>query len=428
MKAQEFLRTSARSLVALAAIALFASAAIAVTPKESVLYRFKGGADGANPSAGMIADSAGNLYGTTSSGGTSNLGTVFEVSPPGTAWTESVLYSFAGGSDGANPYGKLIFDKSGNLYGTTYAGGGSANCTGTPAGCGTVFQLAPPATQGAPWTETVLYSFTGMRDGANPTAGLIIDSKGDLYGTTSNGGGVVCGTGTCGAIFELTPPATQGAPWTEAIIHRFGKGSDGIHPASSLAFGLRGAIFGTTPSGNNTAQLGIVFKLKPPAVQGGSWTEGVLYRFAGGNDGANPLAGVTVDRAGNLYGTTLGGGSQSHGVVFEVSRTSSGTWTEAVLYAFTGGSDGALPTAGLLSDKSGNLYGTTSSGGQNNNGSVFRLSPGNPWTETTFYDFVGGHDGSQPNGALNVGKGGQLYGTTYLGGGPGKGTVFRIIH
>jgi len=430
MKPQVFpTRTYTRSLTVFAVIVLFASTAFAVTPKESVLYHFKGGSDGATPVASLVEDTAHNLYGTTNNGGTSNFGTVFEVLPPGTAWTESVLYSFAGGNDGANPDANLIFDKAGNLYGTTFAGGGSANCTGTSAGCGTVFQLAPPATQGAPWTETVLYSFKGLSEGANPIAGLIMDSKGNLYGTTYYGGGVSCGASTCGTIFELTPPATQGAPWTETVLHVFGKFSDGGHPAAGLTFGLRGALFGTTQGGNNKAKAGIVFKLKPPATQGGSWTEGVLYRFTGGSDGSSPSAALIIDKTGNLYGTTFAGGGQSFGVVFEISF---GTWAETVLYTFTGGSDGGSSSARLLIDKAGNLYGTTTSGGQNNNGSAFRLTPpvgqGDHWTETTLYDFVGGHDGSAPFAGLTFGKGGQLYGTTLLGGGPKAGTVFRITH
>jgi len=424
MKPHVFPRTSTQALVALAVV-LFEITALAITPKESVLYHFKGGTDGALPTASLVEDPAHNLYGTTPHGGTSNLGTIFEVSPPGTVWTETVLYSFAGGNDGANPFGNLIMDQAGNLYGTTFAGGGSANCT---AGCGTVFQLAPPATQGAPWTETVLYSFTGLNDGANPLVGLIADSKGNLYGTTYNGGGVTCGTSTCGTIFELTPPVTKGGPWTETVIHRFGTSSDGAHPAAGLTFGLRGALFGTTQGGNNKAQFGAVFKLKPPATQGGSWTEGVLYRFTGGSDGASPNGSLIVDKTGNLYGTTYVGG-QSYGVVFEITF---GTWAESVIYSFTGGSDGANPTAGLLKDKAGNLYGTTTSGGENNNGSAFQLTPpvgqGDPWSETTLYDFSGGHDGSMPNASLTFGKGGQLYGTTSLGGGPKEGTVFRITH
>jgi uncharacterized repeat protein (TIGR03803 family) len=419
MKRHTFLLAGLR-VTMIVVVVMLASTALATSPKESVLYRFKGVSDGATPTAGLVADASGNLYGTTYAGGTSSLGTVFEVSPPGTAWTETVLYSFAGGNDGANPYGNLIFDKAGNLYGTTSAGGASANCTG---GCGTVFELSPPATQGASWTETVFYSFSGQSDGATPYAGVIIDKGGNLYGTTFNGGSLGLGT-----IFELTPPAAQGDSWTETVLHTFGKGSDGGHPVAGLTFGLRGAIFGTTSTGSGKAALGTVFKLKPPATQGGSWTEGVLYHFKGGTDGSVPNAALVVDKTGNLYGTTFEGGA-GFGTVFEIAFL---TWTETVIYTFTGGSDGASPAAALLRDKTGNLYGTATSGGTNNNGSAFELSPpaaqGDPWTETTLYDFAGGHDGSWAQAGLIFGKGGQLYGTTSLGGGPKDGTVFRITH
>lgn len=193
---------------------------------------------------------------------------------------------------------------------------------------------------------------------------------------------------------------------------------------------MHGAIFGTAQNSSNWANAGVVFKLKPPATQGGSWTEGVLYRFTGGSDGGFPSAALIIDKAGNLYGTTdAGGGSSGSGVIFEIAFN---TWTETVLYSFTGGSDGANPCARLLIDKAGNLYGTTTFGGANDNGSAFELSPpaaqGGPWTETTLYDFAGGHDGSDPNAGLTFGKGGQLYGTTVSGNTLGAGTVFRITH
>jgi|HubBroStandDraft_2_1064218.scaffolds.fasta_scaffold02724_5 uncharacterized repeat protein (TIGR03803 family) len=408
-----------------AVIMIFASGVSATSPKEAVLYRFKSGTDGANPYAGLVADKAGNLYGTTVMGGTSSLGTVFEISPPGTGWTESVLYSFAGGTDGANPWASLMFDKAGNLYGTTAGGGG----TGCGSGCGTVFELSPPATQGAPWTETVLYRFAGVNDGSWPWSSLILDEKGNLYGTTRYGGGAT----NSGTAFELSPPATQGGPWTETVLHSFGKNNDGGEPMSALVFGLHGALFGTTATGAGTAQSGIVFKLKPPATQGGSWVEDVVYRFSGGLDGQGPQASLIIDKLGNLYGTAMGGGQNSAGVVYEVSPPTTGDWTESVLYSFTAGADGASPTAALLADKSGNLYGTTMMGGIDNGGSVFELSPpatqGDPWTETTLYDFSGVHDGNEPFAGLVYGKGGQFYGTTPSGGGPEQvGAVFRLIH
>ena len=428
MKRQKFLAVATVFPLTLFMVLGIYVSTVSAAPVESVLYRFKGGTDGEISLASLVEDQAHNLYGTTFAGGASGLGTVFEISRPETTWTETVLYSFAGGNDGSFPSSSLIFDKAGNLYGTTYAGGGSANCGGTPGGCGTVFQLTPPATQGAPWTETVLYNFTGLADGANPAGGLLMDRDGNLYGTTYNGGGVVCGTGTCGTAFELTPPAVQGGAWTETVLHAFGKGNDGIHPAVGLTFGVHGGIFGTTQGGTSTA--GVVFKLKPPVSQGGAWTEGVIYRFTGGADGGSPN-GLIIDKTGNLYGTTSAGG-QSYGLVFELSPTSGGAWTQSVLYTFTNGSDGAQSYANLLFDKQGNLYGTTSAGGLNNNGSVFELTPpavlGGPWTETTVYDFKGGHDGQTPYSGLTFGYRGQLYGTTSLGGGPKAGTVFRIFH
>jgi uncharacterized repeat protein (TIGR03803 family) len=413
------------SFTILVVIVMLASSVLASEPVESVLYRFKAGTDAAQPFASLIADKAGNLYGTTVAGGTSNAGAVFKISPPGTAWTESVLYSFAGGTDGASPWAGLIFDKAGNLYGTT-AAGGSSNCTG---GCGTVFELSPPAVQGGAWTETVLYRFAGGTDGSSPWASLIFDAKGNLYGTTGYGGGKTNG----GTAFELAPPATQGGAWTETVLHKFGNGDDGANPLSNLTFGLNGAIYGTTYSGVGTAQSGMVFKLKPPATQGGPWTEGVVYRFKGGADGQGPGSALIIDKKGNLYGTAAGGGQDSAGVVYEVSPPTGGSWTETVLYSFTNGADGGSPTSTLLADKAGNFYGTAWNGGAKNHGAVFELSPpatqGNPWTETTLYSFAGGRDGEEPSAGLVYGKGGQFYGTTSSGGSPAQvGTVFRIIH
>jgi hypothetical protein len=225
-----------------------------------VLYTFAGGSDGANPDAGLIFDASGSLYGTTVFGGplgcaylSFNLGcgVVFKLTPPtisGGAWTETVLHSFTGGSDGANPFAGLIFDASGALYGTTAQGGNTAT-TGDGIGGGTVFKLAPSAIAGGAWTETVLYSFcsrTGCSDGANPFAGLIFDASGALYGTTAQGGG---GTPFGGTVFKLTPPALLGGAWTESVLHSFTSGSDGDLPWAALIFDASGALYGTTRLG-----------------------------------------------------------------------------------------------------------------------------------------------------------------------------------
>jgi uncharacterized repeat protein (TIGR03803 family) len=264
---------------------------------ETVLYRFTGG-DGANPTAGLIADASGNLYGTTELGGGANgcsggCGTVFKLTPSG---TETVLYRFTGGSDGASPFAALIADGAGNLYGTTFFGGAS--------GHGTVFKLTPSG------TETVLYSFTGGSDGANPLAGLIADAAGNIYGMTNNGG-----AGSFGTVFKLIPSGNL------AVLHSFSGGSDGAFPGlGSLIADAAGNLYGMTVEGGGSGcgaiGCGTVFKLTP------SGTETVLYRFTGGSDGAFPhaglIAGLIADAAGHLYGTTNGSGS-GNGTVFEIA-------------------------------------------------------------------------------------------------------------
>jgi uncharacterized repeat protein (TIGR03803 family) len=412
-------RTSALSARAFAAfwavLAAAAGGSAWAAPAETVLYSFTGGSDGANPLAGLIADSKGNLYGTTAFGGTSGsvcgaigCGVVFELSPGG---TETVLYSFTGGSDGDNPWtGGLIADSSGNLYGTTIGGGAQAQ--------GVVFKLSPSG------TETVLYSFTGGSDGADPFAGLNADGSGNLYGTTISGGLLDCGSGSeivgCGVVFKLSPGGT------ETVLHSF-TGSDGSEPESSLIADSSGNLYGTTGAGGSAGGChgavvvgcGVVFKLSP----GG--TETVLYPFTGGSDGAGP-GGLIAGSSGNFYGTTFNGGASGNGVVFTLSPSG----TETVLYSFTGGTDGANPVGNLISDSSGNLYGTTIHGGalgcrDTGCGVVFKLSPSG--TETVLYTFTGGGDGALPQAGLIADSSGNLYGTTYLGGASGNGTVFKLI-
>jgi uncharacterized repeat protein (TIGR03803 family) len=382
-------------------------------PSESVLYSFKGGSDGSSPMGALVADRAGNLYGTTAEGGSSNCstgcGTVFRLTPPsaqGGPWTETVLYRFTAGSDGAAPESNLIFDAAGSLYGTT-AGGGDASSDGT------VFRLTPPSAPGGAWTETVLYRFAGHRDGKVPLAGLVFDQKGNLYGTTTFGGAT-----SAGIVFQLTPPATEGGPWTETVLHTFGHGNDGLDPEAGLIFDNRGALYGTTITGT-------VFKLTPP-----NWTESVLFNFTGGgNNGSWPCA--LISRKGSLYGLSrLGGSLANTGTAFQLSPTGGGTWTETALYSFTGGDDGGEPCGALSADQEGNLYGTASGNGLNIPGTVFQLTPPatprGSWTETTLHKFGGGSDGVAPLAGVIFGKGGALYGTTSGGGSSGKGTVFRV--
>jgi uncharacterized repeat protein (TIGR03803 family) len=343
--------------------------------EESVLYRFKGGSDGAQPVGSLVLDGAGNLYGTTLFGGIDEQGTVFKLKPnsDGT-WTESVLYRFRGGSDGASPYGGLIFDLGGNLYGTTWTGG-VFNCT---HGCGTVFKLEPKSD--GSWTETVLYRFTDGTDAGVPIAGLVFDAAGNLYGATPQSGNPDCLAPVgCGAIFKLTP--NSDGTWTESVLYRFSRrGGGGIKPSSALILDGAGNLYGTAEQGgdNNCPTVGgcgcgVVFELTPNGD--GTWTETVLHRFKAGSDGANPLASLTFDEAGNLYGTAAGGGAYGYGVVFELMPTSTG-WKERVLHAFAG-NPAYAPLVGLTLDKAGTLYSTAalSALGTGCYGLVFEITP-----------------------------------------------------
>jgi len=373
---------------------------------ETVLHVFKGNTsnDGATPAGGLVIDTAGNLYGTTAYGGTGNCvvlgtlmgcGTVFEMSPPkqkGGPWTETVLYSFPTPKQGFLPQGDLVFDSAGNLYGATEFGGGyGTTCDPFYQYCGAVFELSPPKTKGGKWTETVLHGFKGVPagaqfgDGANPNGGLVLDSRGAVYGTTYYGGnnvkgecqGGVGGTG-CGIVFKLTPPSQKGGKWTEKVLHQF-DGKDGSNSSAGVVFDGNGNLFGTTHFGPPHG-FGLVFELKKPAGTVHSWTETVLHAFSDGNDGGYPIAGLIFDASGNLYGTALGGGVPG-GVVFRLRPPKRGnSWPLTVLYNFTGSPDANHPTAGLSFDRRGNLYSTTELGGigqscQGGCGTVFEVLP-----------------------------------------------------
>ena len=312
---------------------------------ETVLYSFTGSpADGANPTAGLVMDSSGNLYGTTYGGGANGAGTVFKLAPDGGAgYAESVLYAFTGGVDGGVPNGSLVMDASGNLYGTTSGGGTS--------GYGTVFEIVPNN-----HAEIVLHAFAGSpTDGAHPLAGVVIDTRGDLYGTTNGGGAVGLGFGT---VFYVR----AGGP--ESVMHSFGGSSgnvvDGISPNGRLVLdSATGNLYGTTSDGGANG-AGAVFE-----IAGGA-TESILWSFGGTTgDGQNPDAGLVMDSSGNLYGTTAYGGGSANctygcGTVFKLTPGG----TESVLWSFGTGIDGQVPLADLVIDPAtGNLYGTTSGGG-----------------------------------------------------------------
>jgi uncharacterized repeat protein (TIGR03803 family) len=443
---------------------------------ETVLHSFPGGTAGGFAN-GLVLDQLGNLYGTTETGGTTcggDCGTVFELSPSsGGTWTYSVLYNFNGGSDGATPT-SLIFDSAGNLYGTTF-NGGNVGCN--PVGCGTVFELIPG--NGGQWTETILYSFSNPQRISVGASGLVLDSQGNLYGTTYEGGtNSFCPNG-CGTVYEVSPSGN--GQWTGTVLYNFTGYSDGRNPNSGLvlsggrAFGTTtygvsvsgtifsipipkgklvtlyafppssdgiapytglvadasGNLYGTTATGGSS-NIGAVYEMMP-TLQGG-WTEALIYSFPTGRGsdpyGEDPSA-VTLDGTGNLFGTTLHGGDYGYGLVFELSPSSGGGWTEATLHSFTGFDDGKWPqpASGLIFDGSGNLYGTTNAGGTKNKGAVFEMTPGanGQWTETVIHNFGSfGNDGAYPEGGLIMDKAGNIYGTTREGGNTTNGTVFKL--
>jgi uncharacterized repeat protein (TIGR03803 family) len=388
-------------------------------------YHFRGAPDGSEPDGALLSDGVGNFYGTTSGGGlkscglsTPFCGIVFKVSvgTNGTL-TETVLYKFQGGNDGASPAGSLIFDHSGSLYGTTVTGGDPAVCNGE--GCGTVFKLSPNAN--STWTETVLYRFLGSTDVAQPALGVVMDSAGNLYGASQGG----CIEECNGTIFKLKP--NSNGTWTESILYTFLGGTDGGSPAAIVLDGS-GNIFGTTSSGGGVCSCGTVFELSPPQ-SGATWQKTVLYSFNDGLGGGSPSSGVIFDSVGNLYGTTYDGGSfacpqSGCGVVYRLTPESSG-WEFGVVYTFNGvnGSRGAQPSGGLTMDSAGNLYGTTSGGGNltcnngNGCGTVFKLSlqSGNTFRFSKIFQF-NGSSGSFPNTGVIVDPSGNLYGSTFDGG------------
>jgi len=392
---------------------------------ETILYAFSGAPDGSVPNGTLVFDSAGNLYGTTEFGGDSFSGIVFELSPSaGGVWTEKVLYDFTGNDDGAYPYAGLLFDSTGNLYGTTLYGGdlGCESENNIP-GCGVAFELT--SNGNGTWTEDVLHAFT-LNDGAFPSGSLVFDPAGSLYGTTTNGPGVACYEG-CGTVFRLTPHAD--GPWTESILYNFEGGSDGVEPVAGLVLDGAGNLYGTTEYGGGSDSCrggcGTVFKLTKSKH---NWTEKVIHRFSvpahGRNDGVQPMSSLFLDKAGNLYGTAVVGGDQSCydfvgcGTVFELRPASDGKWTPRLLYAFTTGRLGANPVAGVISDSAGNLYGTAQDGGAANYGVAFELIPqsGGSWKEVVLHTFLGGSDGAGPGASLVSDVAGNLYGTTTTGG------------
>ncbi len=361
----------------------------------SVIYSFTGGADGGNPVDGFLIGPEGNLFGTASTGGSSGAGVVFKLTETG---VQKVLYNFTGGADGANPNSRLIFDASGNFYGTTFAGGAD--------GAGTVFKLTQAG------VETVLHSFKGGTDGANPIAKLTFDSEGNLYGTTSAGGAYGGGT-----VFEVSKGGT------ETVLHSFGYGTDGSDPVAGVSITKKGEIFGTTSTGGSSG-YGTIFAL---TASKSGWKETILHSFALQSDGGTPYAGLVFDQSGNLYGTTTAGGEGGEnggGTIFKLTP-SAGRLTFSVLDGLAGyGISGTYRN--VILDASGNIYATTHCDGSYSAGTVYELTPsGSTWNYNPLYEFTGGSDGLYSFSNLVFDKQGNLYGTTKYGG-AGYGVAFKI--
>jgi uncharacterized repeat protein (TIGR03803 family) len=454
MKARKSLGITSYGL----ALGLLASAHAQATSFQ-VLYSFSGKVDGGSPESGVVMDKTGSLYGVTTQGGTagkcpgtaSGCGVVYKLTAPKTAtgiWVESVLYKFMGGTDGALPYADLIIDPKGELRGTTFAGGGG-NCqlnynSIAYKGCGTVFQLDPPAAGKTAWTESKIYSFRGSdaaSDGQAPSSRLILDATGALFGTTYKGGDSqtgFCSIDACGTAFKLVPPANAKAKWTESIIYNFSAFSGGAdqaqaHPIGALAIdSVSGSLFGMT-YGDQYGSNGTVYKLDRPAPGSTDWALTTPYQFGGDNDGSNPYAGLIQDKAGIFYGTTSEGGAYGGGTVFELIRPTgkAKAWTKKTLYHFNTNASGGGSISGLVMDSTGALYGTASQGGLAGNGKgvVFKLTPPakgtTRWKYTVLHSFAGGSDGAYPDATLII-KPGALYGTTVSGGSKFSGVVYKI--
>jgi hypothetical protein len=397
------------------AVAMGAAVYAQAVDKQALIYNFGKNSGGYAPAGTLVMDAAGNFYGAANEGGVENqcCGTIFELSPKtGGGYSYSVLYTFSGVGDDSSPLGSMVMDSAGNLYGTA-------------AGIdGEIFELSPNGSGG--WTETVLYASTASA-GVSPSP-VVRDGAGNLYGTFEFGG-----KSNDGYVFELSPNGSGG--WTLSHIIDFG-GSDGAYPAAGLVLDSLGNLYGTTAAGGGsggcTNGCGSLFEATPDG--GGAWTVQMLYQFAGGN-GSSPQAPLVIDASGNLYGVAATGGAKGYGLAFELEKTSHG-WVGRTLHNFTDANgDGAAPNTGLVL-AGGNLYGTTDAGGGgltecvvfgfDGCGSAFELVPtGTAWQQHILHDFTGGKDGAFPTGLIINGSG-DLFGMALTGGGRNGGVAFEL--
>lgn len=394
---------SAKFLLTLSFVVL--AACIGQAQTFTLLYNFNFNTGDAPGS--VVLDRGGNIYGTTEAGGPGVYGNIYKFSHAGTGWIFGDLYNFTAHDDGAYPLsGGLTFGPDGALYGT--ASGEGAN------GYGTVFVVRPSSTVcgtvQCAWNITVLYSFSGGSDGSNPNGKLVFDAAGNIYGTTSYGGDNDKGT-----VFMLS---RSGGTWTHTVLHDF-NGSDGATPWGNAALDGAGNVLGTTSSGGAHG-WGVIFEL---VHSGSGWTYQDLYDFTNGSDGRSPYAGLVMDAAGNFFGSAQYNGANRGGTIFELSP-SAGGYDFNVIYSLTGAGG---PADTLTLDSAGNLYGSTYKDGSFQAGNVFELSrSGSGWTYTDFYDFTGGTDGKWPMGSVAIDSSGNIFGTAWEGGQFQAGVIFEI--
>lgn len=415
------------SLPIVCALTLVCGLTIATQPSQAqtfqVLYNFTGGADGGGPN-GVTIDRNGNLYGTTLEPGNCVVngvcGGVFKLSRRGSGWTLNSLYHFRGGDDGSWPNAGVTIGPDGTVYGTTTSGGGGPCSYGGIPGCGTVYHMQPPANVcqavSCPWDETVLYAFQGVNDVDNPYNDVTFDAAGNLYGAATYGGLFPEG----GGVYSLTH--TEGG-WTYNLLYEFPGAPNGGESFAPVRFDQAGNILGTTLEGGNDGN-GVVFKMVP---FGAGWDESVVYSFGPPPDAGGPFAGLISDVAGNLYGTTAGGGEHGNGAVYELSPASGG-YNYSVIYGgfYNPEMGNGGPRSPLVMDAAGNLYGTTSSTGTNHDGEIFELSPtANGWIFSNLHNFDVS-DGINPQGDLAIDTNGNIYGTTIGGGAHGYGVIWEI--
>lgn len=413
---------TAPRIFAIALVALLAAFVVPPThaaggPSETILYSFTGQGDGAYPYGALIFDQAGDLYGTTQKGGTHNAGTVFKLTPSNGGWTETVIYNFGShADDGGYPQSDLVFDPSGNLYGTTVSGGRYDD--------GTVFQLSPSSN--GTWTETVLYSFACCSgDAFGPVAGVYLDASGNVFGTTEWGGTGPCQGENpgCGAFYELTKSSSG---WKEAILYNFQGTPDSALPYGDLTRDSAGNFYGTTLWGGSFEYAGSVYKLSQAAD--GTWSNTVIFTQNADESGPSGEIGApALDSQGNLF-------ISSEGDAFELSPSSSG-YIYADLYHYSGGIQPANPYSGLVWANPNVLYGTTSWGGggglnqcsSSGCGTIYKLKRTNGvWQGSVAWRFRDSANGWYPTGNVILDKSGHLYGTTVNGGAYGYGVVYEI--